>query len=115
MKTIQRHEDASVYGYVNGKPVYSRDEFIYAKRGSGPIEDDADLIAYAEKVTSRWYSAGWHHSFESFYLGDYALDEPCSSLTKKEYARLKEIQKQAIDAAKAADEAREWKLMETVG
>ena len=35
----------NVYGYVNGKPVFSRDEFIFEHRKRGPIEDDAELIA----------------------------------------------------------------------
>ena len=42
--------DPNVYGYVNGKPTYSRDEFIFTVRGFGPIENDADLLAFAEKV-----------------------------------------------------------------
>lgn len=37
--------DPNVYGYVNGKPTYSRDEFIFTVRGFGPIENDADLLA----------------------------------------------------------------------
>lgn len=53
--------DPNVYGYVNGKPVFSRDEFIYESRRRGPIEDDAELIAFAEKATSGWHSAGWSH------------------------------------------------------
>lgn len=31
----------NVYGCVNGKPVFSRDEFIFEHRKRGPIEDDA--------------------------------------------------------------------------
>ena len=58
----------NVYGYVNGKPVFSRDEFIFEHRKRGPIEDDAELIAFAEKATSGWHNAGWSHSFISFYL-----------------------------------------------
>lgn len=54
--------DPNVYGYVNGKPTYSRDEFIFTVRGFGPIENDADLLAFAEKATSRWYNAGWHQT-----------------------------------------------------
>lgn len=53
----------NVYGYVNGKPVFSRDEFIFEHRKRGPIEDDAELIAFAEKATSGWHNAGWSHSF----------------------------------------------------
>lgn len=97
--------DPNVYGYVNGKPVFSRDEFIYESRRRGPIEDDAELIAFAEKATSGWHSAGWSHSFIDFYLSDYALSEPFASLTLSEFGRLKELQQEAREAAKAADDA----------
>ena len=103
-----------VYGWVNGEPVFSRDEFVFKARHRGAIEDDAELLAFAEKVTGHWYSSGWRHSFESFYLSDYALSEPRASLTLKEFDRLKELQQQARDAAKAADDAREWKLKDTI-
>lgn len=95
----------NVYGYVNGKPVFSRDEFIFEHRKRGPIEDDAELIAFAEKATSGWHNAGWSHSFISFYLSDYALSEPFASLTLSEFGRLKELQQEAREAAKAADDA----------
>lgn len=77
--------DPNVYGYVDGLPTYSRDEFIYKKRRRGPITDDAELVAFAEKVTSGWYNAGWRRTFTTYYLGDYALDEPLNSMTLKEY------------------------------
>jgi hypothetical protein len=89
-----------VYGYVNGKAVYSRDEFTFAARGFGPIENDDELLAFAQKVTSNWYDAGWHRTFTHFYLSDYALSEPYRSLTLKEFARLKDLQKEAIAAEK---------------
>lgn len=107
--------DPNVYGYVNGKAVYSRDEFIFENRRFGPIESDEELLAYAEKVTYGWYHAGWKRTFLDYYLSDYALDEPGASLTKAEYARLKELQADARAAAKAADEAREWKKIGTYG
>lgn len=106
--------DPNVYGYANGKPTYSRDEFIFTVRGFGPIENDADLLAFAEKVTSRWYNAGWHQTFATYYLSDYALSEPGRSLTVKEFNRLKELQQAAREAEKAADDAREWKLHQTI-
>ena len=106
--------DPNVYGYVNGKPTYSRDEFIFTVRGFGPLENDADLLAFAEKVTSRWYNAGWHQTFTTYYLSDYALSEPGRSLTVKEFNRLKELQQAAREAEKAADDAREWKLHQTI-
>ena len=104
----------NVYGYVNGKPVFSRDEFIFEHRKRGPIEDDAELIAFAEKAMSGWHNAGWSHSFISFYLSDYALSEPFASLTLSEFGRLKELQQEAREAAKAADDARCWRLKETI-
>lgn len=118
LKTLEARDDfknGNPFGYVNGKPVYSHKEFIHAKRHFGEFESDEALIAFAEKVTSNWYSAGHHHTFTSFYLGDYALDEPKASLTGVEYARLRELQKAARAAEKAADDAREWKLVGTYG
>ena len=45
----------NVYGYVNGKPVFSRDEFIFEHRKRGPIEDDAELSAFKKlwKVSAK--------------------------------------------------------------
>lgn len=57
-------KDNNIYGYVNGKPVYSRNEFVFTLRGFGPITNDKDLLAYAEKVTHGWYNAGWERTFE---------------------------------------------------
>lgn len=105
---------ASVYGYVNGQPVYSRDEFVFKCRGFGAIESDEELVEYARKVTWNWSRAGHHHSFISFYLGDYALDHPYRDLTKTEYARLKELQAEAIAKHEAEEEARGWELVETI-
>lgn len=96
------------------KTCFSRDEFIYESRRRGPIEDDAELIAFAEKATSGWHSAGWSHSFIDFYISDYALSEPFASLTLSEFGRLKELQQEAREAAKAADDARCWQLKETI-
>lgn len=106
--------DPNVFGYVDGQPTYSRDEFIYKKRRRGPITDDAELVAFAEKVTSGWYNAGWRRTFTTYYLGDYALDEPLNSMTLKEYNRLKELQKKARDEAEAAEAARCWQYVETI-
>lgn len=106
--------DPNVFGYVDGQPTYSRDEFIYKKRRRGPITDDAELVAFAEKVTSGWYNAGWRRTCTTYYLGDYALDEPLNSMTLKEYNRLKELQKKARDEAEAAEAARCWQHVETI-
>lgn len=65
-------------------------------------------------MTSRWYNAGWHQTFATYYLSDYALSEPGRSLTVKEFNRLKELQQAAREAEKAADDAREWKLHQTI-
>lgn len=106
--------DPNVYGYVNGKPVYSRDEYIFASRRFGAIETDAELMAYAEKVTSGWQSAGHKQKFTHFYLSDYALNEPYCSLTKKEFARLKELQAEAKAEWQRIENEKHWKLIETV-
>jgi len=103
-----------IYGYVNGKAVYSRDEFIFESRGFGPIENDDELLSFAQAVTSNWYHAGWHRTFTSYYLSDYAMSEPYRSLTLTEFERLKDLQKEAIEAEKAAEVACEWRHKETI-
>lgn len=102
------------YGYANGKPVYSRDEFIFEGRGFGAIETDEELMKFAEKVTGGWSTAGHMRKFTDFYLSDYALNEPYCSLTLKEFARLKALQCQARNELKRAEEARHWRLVETL-
>ena len=103
-----------VYGYVNGNAVYSRNEFIYAARGFGELKTNEDLLAYAEKVTHGWYHAGWHRSFIDYYLSDYALSEPCRSLTKTEFERLKNMQMDAQREAERVEAEKEWRLVDTI-
>lgn len=103
------NRDIRAYGYVNGTAVYSRDEYIFTKRGFGAITRDDVLLEYAKKVTSNWYYAGWNRTFETFYLGDYALDEPKRSLTDAEYARLKEMQKGRRAEQERIEAEKEWK------
>jgi len=103
-----------VYGYVNGKAVYSADEFRYEARGFGAIENDEELLAFAEKVTGGWYDAGWKRTFITYYLSDYALSEPYASLTRSEFNRLKELQAEARAEEKRIEEAKEWKYVETI-
>lgn len=105
--------ESNVYGYVNGQPTYSRDEFVYKARHLGPIENDAELIAYAEKVTHHWLNAGWHREFTSFYISDYALSEPRKSLTGNEFVRLKKLQRQAQEKEQEAERSRQWKQIGT--
>ena len=102
------------YGYVDGKAVYSRDEFIFEQRGFGAIQNDTDLLAYAEKVSWGWQNAGWKRRFTEFYLSDYALNEPYASLTHAEFERLKELQAEARQKEKELEDAKEWKYVETV-
>lgn len=105
--------DNRVYGYVNGCAVSSADEYVYKCRGFGPIETDEELLAFAEKASHHWYDAGWRRTFTTYYLSDYALSEPRRSLTNSEFNRLLELQRNAIDAEKAADNARCWVKVST--
>ena len=104
----------SIYGYVNGQPVFSRDEFVFKSRRFGEIKTDEELIAFAEKVTGHWSQAGWCRTFTGYYLGNYALDEPYNSLTKTEYARLKELQAAAIAEEERIETEKEWRLINTL-
>lgn len=114
LSEMTAEESAKVYGWVNGTPVYSRDEFVFKRRGFGAIESDEELIEFARKVTGNWHNAGWNKTFTTYYLGDYCLNEPMRSLTTKEYERLKELQRQEQAKEKAADDAREWKKVDTI-
>ena len=105
-------DDPNVFGYVNGQPVYSVEEFRYKKRGFEEITSDAELMKYAEKVTCGWSNAGHKHKFVNFYLSDYALSEPYASLTKKEFERLKELQKIAKDEYEAEQAKYNFELYE---
>ena len=102
------------YGTVNGEPVFTHNEFIYKSRGFGAITSDKDLVAFSKKVTDGWMQAGWHRSFRTYHLGDYALDEPKCSLTDAEYSRLKELQKETQKAYDKAEAARQWARVNTV-
>lgn len=104
----------NVYGYVNGKAVYSRDEFIFAKRGFSAIETDAELMAYAERRTGGWSDAGHRQAFSHFYISDYAMSEPYCSLTRKEFERLKELQDEARAEFERAEEAKQWRFIERI-
>lgn len=67
-----------VYGYVNGKAVYSGEDFVFEKRGFGPISDDTALIAYAEKVTrlaQRRLEAHLHHVLPRHLRGQPGVHE----------------------------------------
>lgn len=100
----------TVFGIVNGTECQSRDEYIYRKRGFGEIYSDRVLMEFAAKVTWDWQDAGWKRGFENFYLSDYCLAQPKQSLTAAEFDRLKELQRQAREATKAAEDAKQWKL-----
>ena len=104
----------NAWGYVNGEAVYSRDEWIYKIRHFGAIESDEELLEYARKVSGNWSNAGWHRTFETYYLSDYAGAEPYRSLTKVEFERLKKLQQIARKKAEEADKAREWRYVETI-
>ena len=106
--------DKRVWMYYNGKPMYSRDEYIFTKRGFKEIVSDDFLLQYAEKVTYGWSQSGHKRTFTGYYLGSYCLDHPISDLTDKEYARLKELQEEARAEAQRIEDEKEWKYDHTV-
>lgn len=104
----------NVYGYVNGKAVYSRVEFIEEKRGFKDLTSDEELLAFAEEAAHHWQESGWKQSFTSFYLSDYAISEPYASLKISEFNRLKEMQKKTREEAEKAEKARGWSYDHTI-
>lgn len=103
-----------VWMYYNGKPMYSRDEYIFTKRGFKEIISDEFLLKYAEKVTYGWSQSGQKQTFTSYWLGSYCLDHPISDLTDKEYARLKELQEEARAEAQRIEDEKEWRYDHTI-
>ena len=102
------------YGYYNGTPFYSEEDFKHACRHHGPFADDDELMAFVEKETHGWYRHGHKHTFTSYFLSDYGPDDDLRHLTRAEYKRLKELQNIAKAEYKEAEEARNWQLIETV-
>ena len=87
-------ESKMVWGTYNGVTYYTEEEWKHAIRHRGAFESDEELIAFAEEVTYGWSDAGWKRTFASYPLFD-GTDEPRHSLTRAEFARLKELQAQA--------------------
>ena len=111
--------DPNVYGYVNGKAVYSADEFRYACRGFGALKTDKEIFDFAASRTSNWRSdhnggSCANGDFRFFYLSDYCYAEPFRSLTKSEFDRLKAMQKKEVEAWKEAEKKRCWTKVETI-
>ena len=102
------------YGYVNGRPIYSRDEWIYSSRGFGPLLNDDDLMTFAAKITHNWYTGSWRKGFEKYSLSEFELDEPFASLTQSEFDRLKVLQIAAKEKIRRFRREKDWKLIETV-
>lgn len=97
------------YGYYNGTPYYTEEEYKYAIRHHGAFESDEELLAFCEKASRK--------SREKLLLGyisDYCLEEPRRSLTRAEFERLRELSAEAQAAHKAAEEAREWHKVKTI-
>ena len=77
------------YGITHVIDTKECDEKVYRFRGFGAIEDDKELLEWAEKVSNNWFDAGWHHTFIGFYLGGYEFER---NFTYKELVRLNELQ-----------------------
>lgn len=103
-----------VYGYVNGRPIYNRDEWIYSSRGFGPLLNDDDLLTFSGKVTHKWHTDGWRKGFEQFPLFDFETDQPYASLTQTEFNRLKTIQMAVKEKIRRFKREKGWELVETV-
>lgn len=106
--------DKKVWMMYNDKPMYSRDEYIFTKRGFKEIISDDFLIKFAKEVTYGWSQSGQKQTFTSYWLGSYCLDHPISDLTDKEYARLKELQEEARAEEQRIEDEKEWKYDHTI-
>lgn len=109
-------EKKYVWGTINGKKVYSRDEFIFTRRGFGAINNDVDLLTFASKVTCGWSERNFNteKKLSNFYLSDYCDSEPFASLTKDEFNRLCEIQKSIKAYEEHLEVLRDWRKVDTI-
>lgn len=103
-------EKKMIWGYFNGEPKYTEEDWIYSIRHHGACASDEELIALAEKISWHWSEAGWHQTFTTYYLDKYDFER---YFTRAERKRLHELQDEARAAEKAADEAREWRYVRT--
>lgn len=81
-----------VFGYVNGVPYYTREDYVYAKRGFVSFESDEAMIKYAKEITNNWYDGGANRTFTSycFTYGD------AHNFTEEEYKRLLYLQTEML-------------------
>ena len=100
--------------YVGDKPVYNRNDLVYASRKRGAITTDAELMEFCEKVTCGWTDLGKKRGFLHFYLNDSEIAQPRRSLTDEEFKRIKEIQNAAREEEKRKEDARQWKKIQTI-
>jgi len=89
----------------------SKDDYVKFVRGFDHFDSMEAMVAYVEEKT-HFYHAGWRRTFLDYYISDYCLDPIYDHLTKDEVKQLRAYQKQLQAEAKAADEAREWKLVD---
>lgn len=107
---MAREYDPNVYGYYNGKPCYSEQEYTYSCRRHGAFHDDAEMIAFIKKLPAN----GLKRPIEKCYFSDYCLEEPRKSLTRAEFNRLLYLQQKAIEAQEEFEESLNWRYVHTV-
>lgn len=98
----------------NGEQIVfeSKAEYVKFKRGFDSFDSMEAMVAYLEEKT-HFYQAGWRRSFLGYYISEYCQDPVYDLLTPDEVKQLRAYQKQLQEEAKAADEAREWKKVDT--
>lgn len=90
----------------------SKDDYVKFKRGFESFCSLDEMVSYVEEKT-HFYHAGWRRTFLDYYISEYCLDPIYDHLTADEVKQLRGYQEQLRAAAKAADEAREWKKVDT--
>lgn len=102
------------YGWIstdaNGNTVRhefeTEEEYKVARRKYPLITDDNELVEKAREWSGNWYDAGHKGTFEGYYLspnGDY-WNRLCQTLTKSEWNRLIELQKETRQFTKECEQ-----------
>lgn len=102
--------EPTVWGYYNGKPCYSEQEWKHSCRQHGAFKNDAELVSFVRKLRAN----GLNRPIDRCYFSTYCLDEPMRSLTKAEFNRLLYLQQKAVEANEEFEESLNWKYVHTV-
>lgn len=90
----------------------SQEQLLIQRRGFEKFESDEQMLAWLEEKGA-FQQYGHKRRFIDFYISDYCLDRIYDYLTKAEVKHLRELQNRKRAEHKAAEDAREWRKVDT--